>query len=170
MGACAPAPQILEECREAGLREALLVYPSSGQLRDRKGREPSGRQGSHSGSECFEYWMVSRAAPMSQFLVCRSLVSQPPSSEKPMDSICERDSISRGSASAKERKESREGEAMARPRLGPVLQLAGGAAPPGPDPPHALSGPRRSPLSKGEPRVFLPKGQMGNVSGSAMVT
>ena len=62
----------------------------------------------HKGGGFFEYWMVSRAAPMSKFLVCRSLVSQPPSSEKPIDSMWESDSMSRGSASARERNESHE--------------------------------------------------------------
>ncbi len=46
-----------------------------------------------------EYWMVSRAAPMSNFLVWSSLVNHPPSSVKPMESIWERDSTSLGSAS-----------------------------------------------------------------------
>lgn len=46
-----------------------------------------------------EYWMVSRAAPMSNFFVWSSLVNHPPSSVKPMESIWERDSTSLGSAS-----------------------------------------------------------------------
>lgn len=50
---------------------------------------------------CLEYWMASSAAPMSQFFVCRSRVSHPPSSEKPIESIWDRDSIKRGSASVK---------------------------------------------------------------------
>lgn len=40
---------------------------------------------------------------MSKFLVWSSLVSQPPSSVKPMESIWDRDSTSRGSASEKGR-------------------------------------------------------------------
>lgn len=40
---------------------------------------------------------------MSKFLVVRSLVSQPPSSVKPIESIWDRDSTSRGSASAQRR-------------------------------------------------------------------
>lgn len=39
------------------------------------------------GPGVLEYWMVSRADPMSKFLACSSLVSHPPSSVKPMESI-----------------------------------------------------------------------------------
>lgn len=41
-------------------------------------------------------------------------MSQPPSSENPMDSIWERDSMSRGSASARENNKSHEGELLGR--------------------------------------------------------
>lgn len=50
-------------------------------------------------------------------------MSQPPSSENPMDSIWERDSMSRGSASARENNKSHEGELLG-PKCGPQAAAA----------------------------------------------
>lgn len=56
--------QILEECQETGLIAALLLYLM--QLRDKRGGRSQGwAQPCHNGGGCFEYWIVSSAAPMS---------------------------------------------------------------------------------------------------------
>lgn len=57
--------KILEECQDTGPIEALLLYAM--QLQDKGGGVGRGAwpQHCHNGGGCFEYWIVSRAAPMS---------------------------------------------------------------------------------------------------------
>lgn len=55
--------RILEEYQETGPIEALLLY--SMQLEDRGWATGLGHKSCHNGGGCFEYWIVSRAAPMS---------------------------------------------------------------------------------------------------------